>query len=154
MTMRIPIFAVAAVALISATASAQEIVKVKASEANVALPEYLFDLPAGQWFVADKLWENRAPCTADACEAGINSGNLAVSLERAKGYVRIIAGFRGCGAVAFQEVETGVSPGSTGRGEVRHLLKKVVKAAEKSCSAKAPKMPSLDVASLFPAKAG
>ena len=153
--MRIPIIAVAALAFVSAAAGAQEIVKVRASEApNVALPEYLFTLPAGQWFVADKLWENRAPCTADACEAGINSDNLAVSVERAKGYVRIIAGFRGCGAVAFQEVETGTNPGSSGRGEVRHLLKKVVKAAEKSCSAKAPKLPALDVASLYPAKAG
>jgi hypothetical protein len=152
--MRTLIIAVVLSAL-STPALSQDIVKVKASEApNVALPEYLFTLPAGQWFVADKLWENRAPCTADACEAGINSGNLAVSVERAKDHVRIIAGFRGCGAVAFQEVETGVKPGSTGRGEVRHLLKKVVKAAEKSCSVKAPKVPSLDVASLFPAKAG
>jgi hypothetical protein len=153
--MRIQIIAIGALALVSAVSNAQEIVKVKASEApDVALPEYLFTLPAGQWFVADRLWENRASCTADACEAGINSGSLAVSVERAKGNVRIIAGFRGCGAVAFQEVETGVNPGSTGRGDVRHLLKKVIQAAEKSCSAKAPKLPSLDVASLFPAKAG
>ena len=152
--MRIPIIAVA-LALVATPLAAQEIVKVKASEApNVALPEYLFALPANQWFVADKLWDNRAPCTADACEAGINSGNLAVSVERAEDHVRIIAGFRGCGAVAFQEVATGVNPGSTGRGEVRQLLKKVIKAAEKSCSAKAPKLPSLDVASLFWAKAG
>ena len=55
--------------------------------------------------------------------------------------------------MAFQEVQTGLTPGASKRGEVSHLLKKVVKAAEQSCKLKAPKMPKLDVASLYPAKA-
>jgi hypothetical protein len=66
----------------------------------------------------------------------------------------VIAGFRNCEAVAFQEAQTGNKPGSYARGEVAHLLKKVVKAAEKSCNAKAPSVPKLDVKSLYPAKAG
>jgi hypothetical protein len=138
----------------AAPAGAQEIVKVKASEAGVSLPEDIFNLPAGQWYVARQVTQGSDPCSAEACEAGFNSGNLAISVEHAKDYVRVIAGFRGCQAVAFQEVQTGLTPGSSSRAEVSHLLKKVVKAAEKSCSLKAPKVPKLDVASLFPAKGG
>ena len=133
--------------------SAQDIVKVPQSEAGVALPEDIFGLPPGQWYVARQVSQGNEACNADGCEAGFNSGDLAISVERAKDYVRVIAGFRGCQAVAFQEVQTGLTPGSSERGEVSHLLKKVVKAAEKSCKLKAPKVPKLDVASLFPAKA-
>ena len=143
----------AMIALSAFPASAQEIVKVPASEAKVSLPEDIFVLPAGQWYVARQVSQGNEACTADACEAGFNSGDLAISVERAKDYVRVIAGFRGCQAVAYQEVQTGLTPGSSRRGEVSHLLKKVVKAAEKSCKLKAPKVPKLDVASLFPAKA-
>jgi len=152
--MRIQIFAAAALSLIATPIAAQEIVKVKASEANVALPEDVFNLPPGQWYVARQVTQGNEPCTAEACEAGFNSGELVVSVEHANDYVRVIAGFRGCQAVAFQEVQTGLTPGASSRGEVSHLLKKVVKAAEKSCTLKAPKMPKLDVASLFPAKGG
>lgn len=143
----------AMIALSAFPASAQEIVKVPASEAKVSLPEDIFVLPAGQWYVARQVSQGNEACTADACEAGFNSGDLAISVERAKDYVRVIAGFRGCQAVAYQEIQTGLTPGSSRRGEVSHLLKKVVKAAEKSCKLKAPKVPKLDVASLFPAKA-
>jgi len=133
--------------------SAQDIVKVPQSEAGVALPEDIFGLPPGQWYVARQVSQGNEACNADGCEAGFNSGDLAISVERAKDYVRVIAGFRGCQAVAFQEVQTGLTPGSSERGEVSHLLKKVVKAAEKSCKLKAAKVPKLDVKSLFPAKA-
>jgi hypothetical protein len=143
----------AMIALSAFPVSAQEIVKVPASEAKVSLPEDIFVLPAGQWYIARQVSQGNEACTADACEAGFNSGDLAISVERAKDYVRVIAGFRGCQAVAYQEVQTGLTPGSSRRGEVSHLLKKVVKAAEKSCKLKAPKVPKLDVASLFPAKA-
>jgi hypothetical protein len=142
-----------ALSLLAAPCIGQEIVKVPVSEAGVSLPEDIFGLPPGQWYVARQVSQGNEPCTADACEAGFNSGDLAISVERAKDYVRVIAGFRGCQAVAFQDVQTGLSPGASGRGEVSHLLKKVIKAAEKSCKLKAPKMPKLDVASLYPAKA-
>jgi hypothetical protein len=136
------------------SSAAQEIVKVPASEAGVTLPEDIFALPPGQWYVARQVSLGNEPCTPDGCEAGFHSGALAISVERAKGYVQVIAGFRGCQAVAFQELQTGVDPGRSSRGELSSLLKKVVKAAEKSCKLKAPKVPKLDVASLFPAKGG
>jgi len=142
-----------ALSLLAAPCIGQEIVKVPVSEAGVSLPEAIFGLPPGQWYVARQVSQGNEPCTADACEAGFNSGDLAISVERAKDYVRVIAGFRSCQAVAFQEVQTGLTPGASMRGEVSHLLKKVIKAAEKSCKVKAPKVPKLDVASLFPAKA-
>ena len=56
--------------------------------------------------------------------------------------------------MAFQEAQTGIKPSSSQRGEVSHLLKKVVKAAEKLCNVKAPSVPKLDVKSLYPAKSG
>jgi hypothetical protein len=152
--MKHSLIAIPAVALIAAgVVNAQEIVQVPASQAQVSLPEDMFSLPPGQWFVSRLISQGNQPCAPDACEAGFHSGDLAISVEHAKDYVRVIAGFRGCKGVAFQEVQTGAKPGSYGRSEVSHLLKKVVKAAEKSCNAKAPTVPKLDVASLFP-KAG
>ena len=152
--MRTQIFAAAAITLIAMPAAAQDIVKVKASEANVARPDDVFGLPAGQWYVAKAVTQGNDPCTAEACEAGFNSGDLVVSVEHASEWTRVIAGFRGCEAVAFQEAQTGIKPGASQRGEVSNLLKKVVKAAEKSCDKKAPSVPKLDVKSLFPAKGG
>ena len=141
----------AAFAVVAGTAlHGQEIVEVPASQAGVALPEDLFALPPGQWFVARQVSQGNEPCTPEACEAGFNSGDLVVSVEHAKEYVRVVAGFRGCQGVAFQEVETGMRPGSSKRGQVSRLIKDVVKGAEKSCKAKAPSVPKLDVSSLFP----
>ena len=138
-------------ALVAATAlHSQEIVEVPASKAGVALPEDIFALPPGQWFVSKQVSQGNAPCTPEACEAGFNSGDMVVSVEHAKEYVRVIAGFRGCAGVAFQEVETGMSPSRSRRGQVSDLIKDVVKGAEKSCKLKAPQVPKLDVASLFP----
>lgn len=141
----------ASVALVAGTSlAAQEIVEVPASQAGVVLPEDIFGLPAGQWFMAKQVSQGSEPCTPDACEAGFNSGDLAVSVEHANDYVRVIAGFRGCQGVAFQEVETGVRPGSYMRGQVSKLVKDVVKGAEKSCKLKAPTVPKLDVRAMFP----
>ena len=114
------------------------------------MPEDIFGLPAGQWYVAKQVSQGNEPCTPDACEAGFNSGDLVVSVEHAGQYTQVIAGFRGCQSVAFQELETGKSPGKSRRGELSSLMKKVVKAAEKSCKLKAPTVPKLDVAALFP----
>jgi hypothetical protein len=147
--MRMPLM-VTALALIAGPAIAQEIVEVPASKAGVFLPEDLFALPAGQWYVARQVSQGNEPCTPEACEAGFNSGDLVISAEHAKGFVQVIAGFRGCQAIAFQEIETGLNPGSGKRSAVWSLTNKVVKAAEKSCKVKAPKVPKLDVAALFP----
>jgi hypothetical protein len=152
--MRTKLLTAVAIALTAVPVVAQDIVEVPASKSGVALPEDMFNLPAGQWYVARQVSQGNEPCAADGCEAGFNSGDLAISVERAQGYVQIIAGFRGCPAVAFQEVNTGLTPGSSRRGEVSHLLKKVVKAAEQSCKLKAPSVPKLDVKALFPAKGG
>ena len=144
-------FLVAAAALCAAApVQSQEIVEVPASKAGVALPEDIFGLPPGQWYIARQVTQRSDPCTPDACEAGFNSGDLVVTVEHATDYVQVIAGFRGCQKVAFQEIKTGMKPGSGTRGEVSSLLKKVVKAAEKSCNVKAPDVPKLDIAALFP----
>ncbi len=149
--MRFPLLAAALALSVTGTAlHGQEIVEVPASKAGVALPEDIFALPPGQWFVARQVSQGNDPCTPEACEAGFNSGDLAVSVEHAKEYVRVVAGFRGCQGVAFQEVETGLKPGSSRRGEVSKLIKDVVKGAAKSCKVKAPTVPKLDVSSLFP----
>src|SRR4029453_1589770 len=124
----------AAVASLSAgtTARSQEIVEVPASKAGVVLPDDLFSLPPGQWFVSKQVSQGNDPCTPEACEAGFNSGDLVISVEHAKEDVRVVAGFRGCPGVAYQEIETGMRPGSGKRGQVSRLIKDVVKGAEKS----------------------
>ena len=142
---------IAIAVLAAATAvEAQEIVEVPASKSGVVMPEDIFTLPPGQWYVSKLISQPSEPCTPEACEAGFNSGELAISVEHAKNHVQVIAGFRGCQGVAFQEVETGMRPGKYSRGKVSQLIKDVVKGAEKSCKMKAPDVPQLDVASLFP----
>ena len=133
---------------------AQEIVKVPMSTANVSRPDDLFNLPPGQWFVAKQLWQGgQEPCDSDACEAGFNSGDLVVSVEHAKGFVQVVAGFKECQSVGFSEVEVGSKADSYERSRVSDLIKKVVKGLEKTCSKKAPSIPKLDVAAMFPKKA-
>jgi len=145
--------AIAALAL-AGPATAQEIVKVPVSKANVSRPDDLFNLPPGQWFVAKQLWGGgRDPCDSDACEAGFNSGDLVVSVEHAKGFVQVVAGFRNCQSVGFSEAEVGDKVDSYDRSHVRDLIKKVVKGLEKTCGTKAPSVPQLDVAAMFPKKA-
>ena len=134
-------------------AQAQDIVEVPASKAGVALPEDLFRLPEGQWYVSRLIAQGGEPCTPEACEAGFHSGDLVVSIEHAKEHAQVIAGFRGCQSVAFQELKTGTNPGRGTRGELWRLVTKVVKAAETSCKLKAPEVPKLDVAALFPKEA-
>jgi hypothetical protein len=154
MTMRTAIVCTLAALALAAPATAQEIVKVPASKAGVSRPDDLFNLPPGQWFVAKQLWQGgRDPCDADACEAGFNSGDLVVSVEHAKGFVQVVAGFRNCESVGFSEVEVGSKAGSYDRSRVSDLIKKVVKGLEKTCGTKAPSVPKLDVASMFPKKA-
>jgi len=148
--MRNPLIIAVAALSAAVPVQAQEIVEVPASKSGVAMPEDIFSLPPGQWYVSKLISQGSEPCTPEACEAGFNSGELAVSVEHAKDHVQVIAGFRGCQGVAFQEVETGTRPGKYSRGKVTQLIKDVVKGAEKSCKMKAPEVPPLDVASLFP----
>ena len=151
--MRTSIICAVAALLFPARSDAQEIVEVPASQSGVVLPDDIFGLPPNQWFIAKQVSQGDVPCAPEACEAGFNSGDLVLSVEHAKEHVLVIAGFRGCQRVAFQEIETGMRPGSRMRGKVSAAIKDVVKGAEKSCNAKAPRVPKLDVASLFPPQA-
>jgi hypothetical protein len=154
MIMRFPMLLALAAVAVPAAASAQEIVKVPETKANVSRPDDLFNLPPGQWFVAKQLWQGgREPCDATGCEAGFNSDDLVVSVEHAKGFVQVVAGFRNCQSVGFSEVEVGDKADSYDRSRVSDLIKKVVKGLEKTCGQKAPSVPKLDVASMFPKKA-
>ena len=141
-----------AFALVSiATAiQAQEIVKVPASEANVARPDDLFALPPGQWHLARQLSVGSEPCVSDQCEAGFTSGELVISAEHAKDFVRIIAGFRSCESTAFSEVEVGSKPGRPSFGRVSKQINRVLKGLAKTCKVTAPTVPKLEVAQLFP----
>ena len=150
---RSPLLAAALVLAAGATAHGQEVVEVPASKANVALPEDMFALPPGQWFVAKQVSQGNEPCTPEACEAGFNSGDLVVSVEHAKDFVRIIAGFKGCEKTAYSEVEVASKPGKPTFGRVAKQVQQVVKGAGKTCGVTAPDVPKLDVASMFP-KAG
>ena len=90
-------------ALVSAPLLAQHIEKIDASKVpNVYRPDDLFNLSPGHWHYAKHLWQGPEPCVLDQCEAGFNSGDLVVSVEHSKGYVRVIAGFRSCAPVAFK----------------------------------------------------
>ncbi|MFL6733638.1 MAG: hypothetical protein ACJ8EY_02955 [Sphingomicrobium sp.] len=138
---------------LSVHASAQEIVKVAPDHARaVTKPEDLYTLPAGRWHFAKRLWEGAEPCTHDQCEAGFTDGILALSAEHSGDFVRIIAAFRGCEAVASSEVEVGKKPGKPSFGRVRSQMKRVVKGAAKTCKVAAPTYIGPDIAMLFPAK--
>jgi hypothetical protein len=142
---------IAGVALVLASAGqAQELVEVPVSQANVSRPDDLFNLPPGQWHMAKSLALGAEPCTPEQCEAGFTSGELVISVEHAKTYVQIIAGFRQCERTAFAEVEVGTKAGKSKFGEVERVRKKVLKGLAKTCAMTAPDVPKLDVASLFP----
>ncbi len=137
--------------MLGSTASfAQEIVEVPASKANVARPDDLFSLPPGQWHFAKSLSSAREICAVDECEAGFTSGDLVVSVEHAKDFVRIIAGLRGCERTAYSEVEVGAKPGKPTFGRVAKQLERVIKGVGKTCSMSVPTVPKLEVAQLFP----
>jgi hypothetical protein len=140
-----------AAAMTCAPLLAQHIEKIDASKApTVYRPDDLFRLPPGQWHYAEHLWKGPSPCLLDQCEAGFTSGDLVVSVEHSKGYVRAIAGFRNCAPVAFSEVETTKSPDRYLRSHVEAQVKRVVKGAAKSCNVKAPEVANLSVSSMFP----
>lgn len=124
-------------------------VEVPASQANVARPDDLFSLPPGEWHMARLISQGSEPCTSDQCEAGFASGDLVVSVEHARDFVRIIAGFRGCERTAYSEVKVGSKPGKPTFGRVAKQVERVVKGLGKTCNMPVPAMPRLDVASMF-----
>lgn len=143
---------IACILLVASTpVPAQEIVKVPASEApSVARPDDLFSLAPGQWHFGRRLWEGSEPCTPEACEAGFTIGDLVVSAEHSGGYVRIIAGHRGCASTGFSEVEVGKKPGKPTFSRVRKQVERVVKGVSKTCQLAVPAVPAIDAAQLFP----
>jgi hypothetical protein len=139
------------VTLITPPAFAQRIEEVPASKApSVYRPDDLFQLPPGQWHYAKHLWQGSDPCVLDQCEAGFTSGDLVVSVEHSKGWVRVMAGFRNCAPVAFSEVETSKSPDRYLRSHVENQVARVIKGAAKTCKVTAPAVANLSVASMFP----
>lgn len=152
--MRLTIIVFLAATLTSGPLLAQHIEEIAAAKApSVYRPDDLFKLPPGQWHMAKHIWQGSDPCIEDQCEAGFTSGDLVLSVEHSKGWVRIMAGFRDCAPVAFSEIETGKKPGSYSRSQVKSQIKQVVKGAAKTCKVKSPEVAELSVVSLFPAKA-
>ncbi len=143
-----------AVLLASPAVHAQEIVEVPASKADVGRPDDLFALSPGQWHMAKSIALGNEPCAADQCEAGFTSGALVISVEHAKEFVLIIAGFRGCERTAYAEVEVGAKPGKSMFGHVSKQVKQVVKGLAKTCKMTAPEVPKLDASLLLPKPAG
>ncbi len=151
--MRLRHFFFLSVALISTPVFAQHIEEIAASKApTVYRPDDLFQLPPGQWHYAEHLWQGSNPCVLDQCEAGFTSGDLVLSVEHSKGWVRVMAGFRNCAPVAFSEIETSKSPDRYLRSHVEAQVKRVVKGAAKTCKVTAPAVANLSVASMFPGK--
>jgi hypothetical protein len=116
------------------------------------LPEDLFALPPAEWHFARQLWSGDEPCTKDACEAGYTSGDLVVSVERSKKDLRVLAGFRGCANVAWNEFRVGGSASERDSKKLTKRLQNVVGTAATYCKVTAPVLPVLDAARLFPAK--
>jgi hypothetical protein len=61
-------------------------------------PDYLASLPDRQWAFAEKLWEDRHPCTPELCEAGYHDGDLVLSVVRGLNYFQAVGGLKGCNA--------------------------------------------------------
>jgi hypothetical protein len=138
--------------VIASPVFAQKIEEVAASKApTVYRPDDLFQLPAGQWHMSKHLWQGSDPCTEEQCEAGFTSGDLVLSVEHSKDWVRVMAGFRNCAPVAFSEVETGNKPASYVRSHLSDQIKRVVKGSAKTCKMTAPDVAKLDVKTMFPA---
>jgi hypothetical protein len=122
------------------------------TEGAPSLPEDLFSLAPGEWHLAKQLWSGDEPCSEDACEAGYTSGDLVVSVERSKKHLRVLAGFRGCANIAWNDFRVG---GKASAGETKKLgkrLQQVVGTAATYCKVTAPALPPLDGTRLFPAK--
>ena len=143
---------VLAVAIIVASqaSSAQQIEEVRSDPNAPGLPEDLFRLPPGAWAFAKQLWKGDEPCTADACEAGYTNGDLVVSIERNKKYLRIVAGFRGCANVSWNEYEVGKKASKYDTKTIGKRIKQTVETSAKYCKVAAPLLADLDARRLYP----
>ena len=149
MILRCPVLA-ATILLISQPSAAQQVEEVRSNPDAPGLPEDLFRLPPGTWAFARQLWKGDEPCTADACEAGYTAGDLAVSVERHKTSLRIVAGFRGCGNTAWNEYEIGKRASKSDSKTIAKRLKTTIGTSAKYCKVTAPPLPDLDVHRLYP----
>lgn len=122
----------------------------KAGPDTPALPEDLFRLSPGTWAFARQLWAGDDPCTADQCEAGYTSGDLVMSVERSKTYIRIVAGYRGCGSVAWNEYEIGKKASSSDTKTIAKRLKRAAETSAEYCKVMAPVIAAFDARQLFP----
>lgn len=143
----------AAMFLASQPAGAQRVEEVQSPGSETpGLPEDLFRLPPGTWSFARQLWSGDEPCTADECEAGYTSGDVVVSVERKKTSLRIIAGFRDCQSVAWNEYEIGKKASGSDTKTIARRIKKTVGTSAKYCKVEAPVIAALDAHQLFPAE--
>lgn len=142
----------AALALGPQHSSAQQVEEVRASPDAPALPDDLFSLAPGTWTFARQLWKGNDPCTADECEAGYTSGDLVVSVERNKTYLRVVAGFRGCQSVAWNEYQIGNKASNRDTKTLGKRLRKTIGTSAKYCKVPAPAIATLDARQLYPAR--
>ena len=143
----------AIVLFVSQASAAQQVEEVRTRSAETpTLPEDLFSLPPGTWVFARQLWAGDDPCTADECEAGYTSGDLVVSVERNKRYLRIIAGFRNCDSVAWNEYEVGNKASGSDTKTIAKRLKKTIGTSAEYCKVAAPTTATLDAHWLYPPK--
>lgn len=140
----------AAIILASQTSGAQQVEEVRSNPDAPGLPEDLFRLPPGTWAFAKQLWKGDEPCTADACEAGYTSGDLAVSVERNKTFLRIVAGFRGCANVSWNEYEVGKKASKYDTKTIVKRIERTVGTSAKYCKVAAPSLADLDARRLYP----
>lgn len=153
MKQRLVILALA-VALASQPGAAAQVEEVRrGSTETPAFPEDLYRLPPGTWAFARQLWKGDDPCTADVCEAGYTAGDLVVSVERYQTSLRIVAGFRGCVSVAWNDYEIGDKVSSRDSKTIGKRIKKTVGTSAKYCKVGAPSIAALDASRLYPAPA-
>jgi hypothetical protein len=143
---------VAAVMLAMTQPSAAQVEEVRPNRDAPGLPEDLYRLTPGSWAFARQLWQGDEPCTATECEAGYTSGDLAVSVERNKTSLRIVAGFRGCANVAWNEYEVGKKASKYDTKTIGKRIKKTVGTSAKYCKLTAPALARLDAGLLYPAE--
>jgi hypothetical protein len=142
-----------ALLLLAPPAAAQPVEEVRTPNANTpTLPTDLFNLPPNTWVFARRLWEGNEPCTTDECEAGYTAGDLVVSVERNKQYVRIITGFRNCANIAWSEYKIGKKASSGDTKTIRRRIEIGVESSAKYCKAVAPSVAALDATRLYPPK--
>ena len=96
------------------------------------------------------MWKGDEPCTADECEAGYTSGDLVVSVERSKKNLRVVAGFRGCESVSWNEYDIGSKASSRDTKTIAKRLKQTVGTSAKYCKVPAPSIATLDARQLYP----